>query len=524
MSPLLLLLLSSGVIINFVSCSDPFIWPLPSTYTISPSLDLNIDNSFNITTTSTSLILQNAINRYMNEIIFIHRPDTNPTTSLVSSLLITTKSSDETLQFGIDESYELNVKIGESTLTSNTIYGALKGLETFSQLVLYNFTFGYYQTSTSMITDLPRFKWRGILIDTSRHYQSIKSIKKLLQSMTYAKLNVLHWHIVDTQSFPYTSKVYPKFEMGAFDQYQRFSLNDITDIVNYGKERGIRIVAEFDIPGHTMSWCKGYPEICPNPSCNSPNGESDSPDGILNPAINTTYDIIEGLFNEATNVFIDNYFHIGGDETQTKCWDQTPSIVSWEKENGFTDNDALLYFNKRALDIINNKLKIKKKPIQWDEMFTLFSNNISNTETTIQVWHGANLIGDVVNAGYQGIFSPNSLWYLDHLSTTWKQMYMTEPAQYITKKSNEKLLLGGEGCMWGETVDVSDIEQTIWPRMAAIAERLWSPQNVNNTINAEPRYSYFRCLLNQRGVAAAPYNNTQARQSPKGPGNCYLQR
>ncbi len=157
-------------------------------------------------------------------------------------------------------------------------------------------------------------------------------------------------------------------------------------------------------------------------------------------------------------------------------------------------------------------------------MFTLFQNNISNTETTFQVWHGADLIGDVVNAGYHGIFSPEATWYLDHLDTKWTQMYIEEPASFVNDTNNLPLLLGGEGCMWGETVDVSDIEQTVWPRMAAIAERLWSPENINDTNMAQPRYAYFRCLLNERGIEAAPYNNTQAREPPPLPGSCYLQR
>jgi len=180
--------------------------------------------------------------------------------------------------------------------------------------------------------------------------------------------------------------------------------------------------------------------------------------------------------------------------------------------------------NQRALDIVNNKLEAPRRAVQWDEMFTLFAENISATETTIEVWHGADLIGDVVSAGFQGVFAPNAVWYLDHLSTDWKTMYTTEPAQYITDAAAEKLLLGGEGCMWGETVDVSDIEQTIWPRMGAIAERLWSPREVNDTAKAEPRYAYFRCLLNQRGVEAAPYSNKNARTAPSGPGSCYKQR
>ena len=237
-----------SALIGLTFGQDPNIWPLPSTFTVSPTRDLSLALTFNITTTSTSQILQRGIDRYMREIIMTHVPDGTPKAPLVTSLAVTAKVPDETLQLGVDESYTLNIKEGESTLSANTIYGALKGLETFSQLVVYNFTFGYYQTSTSTITDVPRFKWRGILIDTSRHYQSVRSIKRLLESMSFAKLNVLHWHITDTQSFPFTSKVYPLFaSKGAFGPYQQFSLNDIADIVSYAQERGIRVVPEFDV-------------------------------------------------------------------------------------------------------------------------------------------------------------------------------------------------------------------------------------------------------------------------------------
>ena len=103
-------------------------------------------------------------------------------------------------------------------------------------------------------------------------------------------------------------------------------------------------------------------------------------------------------------------------------------------------------------------------------------------------------------------------------------MYLNEPFEGITNITQQELVLGGETCMWGETVDASDVEQTVWPRAAAVAERLWSPQNVTSVANAQARIAYFRCLLNERGIAAAPYNNTVAREAPKGPGSCYNQR
>eukprot|EP01083_Nonionella_stella_P257835 882059_1 len=155
-----------GTLLCSPYATDPFVWPLPSTYTISSTLNLNLANSFNITTSSTSQILQRAIKRYMDEIIFIHRPDGTPATPLASSLTVTAKTADESLQLDTDESYTLSINSGISNISANTIYGAIRGLETFSQLVLYNFTVGYYQAYTSHVSDEPRFQWRGTLIDT----------------------------------------------------------------------------------------------------------------------------------------------------------------------------------------------------------------------------------------------------------------------------------------------------------------------------------------------------------------------
>eukprot|EP01084_Bolivina_argentea_P142004 249504_1 len=306
--------------------SDPFIWPLPSSYIVSNSLSISLSNSFTISTTSSSTLINNAIERYKS-IIFDHTPENEPpsNTSTINNINIVIKDNNDTnLNYGIDESYTLIFPgIG---ISSNTVWGALRALETFSQIIIYNFNIGYYQSYKVNITDLPRFKWRGLLIDTSRHYQAINSIKTLLNAMSYAKFNTLHWHIVDAPSFPYESKSVPKLWNGAFDQYETYTQMDIKSVIEYGIQRGIRIVIEFDLPGHTWSWCKGYPQICPNPSCNNPNC------GILNPANNLTYNIISKLLNEASNIFIDDYIHIGGDETDTSCWDQTTEIINWEKK------------------------------------------------------------------------------------------------------------------------------------------------------------------------------------------------
>jgi len=516
MTPLVVLSLLS-VALTYAQ-SQPKLWPIPSQYTVGNTLGLNVDMSsfkFSQSQSTQSEIINDAFTRYMT-LIFPTIPEgtANNEYSTLNGLSLTIKDpSEDTLGYGMDESYTLTIttKGGTATLNSNTVWGALRGLETFSQLIIFNTTQNYYQGYVSTITDSPRFSHRGVLIDTSRHFQTKQSILNLLDSLSYAKFNVLHIHITDSQSFPYESKVFPKLWDGSYTMYERMIQNDYKDIQNYAKTLGIRVIPEFDMPGHAQSWCVGYPEICPSPSCNTP----------LNPANNFTWQLLDGFINEAAQLFIDDHIHLGGDEVNANCYDKTPSIVSWMNMMNFTSTQAVGYFDERVIDIAN---KAGKTVIDWDEVFSAFGDSLDPTKTIIQVWHSGNsLMPDVVKAGFRAIYSPDPIWYLDHLSTTWQDRYVLEPFEYITDPSQQKLVIGGEACMWGETVDVSDIQQTIWPTAAAVAERLWSPQNNNDTKIAQPRMEYFRCLMNRRGIAAAPSNNANERSAPPGPGSCYAQ-
>ena len=272
---MLCLLIPLGVSLGRIVGADPYVWPLPQDYTISSTLDLEISSSFKFVVSgnaSNSAILSDVVNRYTS-ITFPHTVQNEVTTG-ISQLVINVASGNEDLQYGVDESYTLMVPNGtdsaDSTtgvLRANTIYGAMRGLETFSQLVIYNFTLEYYQTSTCVINDSPRFGHRSILIDTARHFETVSSLKGLLDAMSYAKFNTLHWHMVDDQSFPYQSKTYPLLWNTAYSKYERFSQSDVMDIVQYAKYRGIRVIPEFDMPSH-QAFGNYYPEICP-PSCMS---------------------------------------------------------------------------------------------------------------------------------------------------------------------------------------------------------------------------------------------------------------
>lgn len=404
-----------------------------------------------------------------------------------------------------------------ATLKANTFYGALHGLETFSQLVTFNFTSNTFSIDNLplQVDDAPRFPHRGILLDTSRHFHSLPTIHRFIDSMAMSKYNVFHWHLSDIQSFPYHSAALPRLSMAAYSNTDKYSMSDVTEVVEYARLRGVRTMIEFDVPGHAQSWCVGYPEVCPSSTCQMP----------IDPSQNATFNLMETLFTEITGgaarkgMIPEDLFHLGGDEVDLSCWTTVPRVKAWLAANNMTSKDAYRYVVERAHDII---YKMGRTPINWDEVWANFGTTI-DPNTIIHVWRNEEYVFNATRDGFRVLVSPDGPWYLDGLGTTWQQMYNLEPFSGITNTTQQKLILGGESCMWSETVDDSDVFNTVWPRAAAVAERLWSPMDVTDTKLAEPRYANFRCLLNRRGIGAAPYNNANARSAPGGPGPCLAQ-
>eukprot|EP00462_Mataza_sp_D1_P024346 CAMPEP_0175131698 /NCGR_PEP_ID=MMETSP0087-20121206/6686_1 /TAXON_ID=136419 /ORGANISM="Unknown Unknown, Strain D1" /LENGTH=395 /DNA_ID=CAMNT_0016414015 /DNA_START=893 /DNA_END=2077 /DNA_ORIENTATION=+ len=394
----------------------------------------------------------------------------------------------------------------------------MHALQTLSQLVRFDFDSQSYSIPSSPwdINDKPRFKHREVLVDSARHFEPAQTIKNLIESLTYAKINVVHWHLVDSQSFPFDSPSLPKLsQSGAFSNQERFTTNDVADVVEFARARGVRVMVEIDTPGHAGSWCKGHPEICPSPTCTEP----------LNPATNATFELLDKLFQDLTGgdrskgLFPDNMMHLGGDEVNTKCWTKSPSISAWLKQNNLTPDGGYAYFVKRVQAIARSK---GRDVVGWEEIWNHFGTQLDKSTIIHQWLHHSTIAQNATSHGYRVLWSSDDSWYLDHLTTSWETMYEQEPCTGIDDTTCETLVLGGGGCMWGEKVDTSDIQQTIWPRLGAIAERLWSPKATATTAKAaKDRFVGFRCLLNRRGIAAAPTTNLIARSSPTGPGSCF---
>lgn len=387
-----------------------------------------------------------------------------------------------------------------SFLKANRVWGVLRGLETFSQLI-YQDPYGAFTVNESTISDSPRFPHRGILIDTARHYLPVKSILKTLDAMAFNKFNVLHWHIVDDQSFPFQSITFPELSnKGSYSLFHVYTPNDVRMVIEYARLRGIRVIPEFDTPGHTQSWGKGQKDLLTPCDNKQPPGTF----GPINPILNTTYSFLSKFFKEISMVFPDQFIHLGGDEVEFYCWESNPDIQYFMKQKGFGRDFKKLesFYIQKLLDIIST---IKKRSIVWQEVF---DDKVKLQQGTIvQVWkqelyaHEQNV---VTAAGFPVILS--APWYLDWISygQDWIKYYTVEPFDFGGSQEQKQLVIGGEACLWGEYVDATNLTPRLWPRASAVGERLWSQKEIKNIDDAYKRLTIHRCRMVRRGIAAEP--------------------
>ena len=386
--------------------------------------------------------------------------------------IIVAAASDGAAVQGIDEdeSYKLDISAEAIHIQAPTTAGALHALETLVQLV--QPASGGYAIPAVTVQDQPRFRWRGLMIDCSRHFEPMDVLKRNIDAMAAVKLNVFHWHLTDDQGFRMESRVFPKLtEMGSDGLF--YTQNDARELVQYARDRGIRVVPEFEMPGHSTAWLIAYPELNSGTQPTAIRREFGISDIAIDPTREETYRFLDRFLGEMATIFPDSYMHIGGDETPAPDWKTNPRILAFIKAHKLKDNDALqAYFNTRVLAILT---KLNRRMLGWDE---IFSPGLPK-DIVIQSWRGEASLVKGAQQGYQGVLS--APYYLDAMKPA-GVVYLSDPVPVNTTLTPEqqKLILGGEVCMWAEQLDARDIGSRIWPRTAAIAERFWSAQSVQD--------------------------------------------
>jgi len=379
-----------------------------------------------------------------------------------------------------DESYELTVADSSAKLTAPTTLGVLRGLQTFLQLV--QITPSGFAAPSVTIKDQPRFPWRGLLIDVSRHFIPLDVMKRNLDGMAAVKMNVLHWHLSDDQGFRVESKKFPKLtQMGSDGMF--YTQDEIREFIAYAHDRGIRVMPEFDIPGHSRSWFLGYPELSSGSGPYTLEGGGPGPyvDPIMDPTRESTYKFLDKFIAEMAKLFPDAYFHIGGDEVDGKQWDANSKIQEFMHAHGMKNNqDLQAYFNQRLQKIVAKNHKIM---VGWDE---ILHPDLPKT-IIVQSWRGQQSLAAAAKQGYSGLLSFG--YYLD-LMWPAARHYAVDPmadAAATLSPEEKSRILGGESCQWAEWVTPENIDLHIWPRNAVIAERLWSPQDVKDVASMYTR-------------------------------------
>jgi hexosaminidase len=471
--------------------------PWPASVKVSQSQPLVIQNSFTVGVGNASdPLLHRAVEIFLNDLRrhtgSLPLDFTIGDSSSSAQFKVNSEHASKPVQeLGEDESYTLEVTSSGAQLNAPTTLGVMRGLQTFLQLV--EMTSQGFAVPALVIQDKPRFPWRGLMIDCGRHFMPIEVIKRNLDGMAAVKMNVFHWHLSENQGFRVESKRFPKLqEMGSDGLY--YTQDQVRDVIAYAHDRGIRVIPEFDMPGHSTSWFVGYPDLASGPGPYTIERKWGVFDPAMDPTRESTYKFLDAFIGEMTKLFPDQFFHIGGDEVNGKQWDANPKIQEFMRAHNLKNNgDLQAYFNTRIQKIV---AKHGKTMEGWDE---ILRPDLPKT-IVIQSWRGQQSLADAARQGYRGLLS--SGYYLDLMGSAVSH-YEVDPfadgAANLSAEEKQKIL-GGEACMWAEYVSPENIDSRIWPRNAAIAERLWSPQNVTDVNSMYARMDYTSKWLDAYGL------------------------
>ncbi|XP_045536140.1 chitooligosaccharidolytic beta-N-acetylglucosaminidase [Papilio machaon] len=451
------------------------------------------------------------------------------TTPVVVHLSV--KSSSLTLTWDTNEEYFLDIQSKGNSITihisAETVYGARHALETLTHLTASDRPVysteqrcGLHILAGATVRDRPAYGHRGLVLDTSRNFMPMVDIKRTIDGMAATKMNVFHWHVTDSHSFPLESKSVPQFtKYGAYSAQELYRTEEVRELIQYAKVRGVRVVIEIDSPAHAgngWQWGKDYGygdlAVCVNAEswrrlCIQP------PCGQLNPANQAVYRVLRRLYKDIVDLLPKPaLFHVGGDEVHLGCWNSSEEIVNYMKHKGFdTDVEGFIRlwaeFHSKALQIWDEEILAsggEKQPVLiWSSELTQpgrIQNYLDKDRYIIEVWEplSSPLLTQLMRLGYKTISIPKDIWYLDH--GLWgKTKYSNWRRMYGHLLPRDPTVLGGEVALWSEYIDAQALDTRVWPRAAAVGERLWSDLR-SGFAAAEPRMQRHRARLLARGL------------------------
>ena len=496
MRPLFVVLMLCLASVSFADENRPFnLIPMPASVQMKTG-QLVVDSSFSVGISGHSDVqLQRAIELFLEDLrrqTGMPPLDMKVTDTAQAKLVVHCERASKAVQeLGEDESYSLAISPAGAKLDAATPLGIMRGLQTFLQLV--QTTSDGFAVPAIAIQDKPRFPWRGLMIDVGRHFIPLDVLKRNLDGMAAVKLNVFHWHLSENQGFRVESKKFPKLQgMGSDGLY--YTQDEVRELIAYARERGIRVVPEFDMPGHSTAWFVGYPELASGPGPYQIERKWGIFDPAMDPTQERTYKFLDAFIGEMAQLFPDHSFHIGGDEVNGKQWDANPSIQAFMRSHGLkTNQDLQAYFNTRVQKIVS---KHGKTMVGWDEIL----RPDLPKDIVVQSWRGQDSLAAAAKQGYRGLLSFG--YYID-LNWPASRHYEVDPiagAAANLSLDEKQRILGGEACMWSEYVSPENVDSRIWPRTAAIAERLWSPQDVTDVNSMYQRLDYVSRWLDWLGL------------------------
>lgn len=388
----------------------------------------------------------------------------------------------------------------------------MRGLETFTQLISYDFASEQYIVAAATVQDEPLYSYRGLLVDTSRHFLRKHELLRVLDAMAYGKLNVFLWHMVDDQSFPWLSESRPLLgELGAYPPAvtHTYSTADLSEVYEFARDRGIIVQVELDTPMHCASWGRAYPDML---ICGNTSGT-----GLTNPASPTTWAVESDLFNELRQAMPESpILHLGGDEVETGCWVDSAVVNQWAADHGGLDVGG---WDSNSVQCENHRLQAKMAralgfvPFVWDDARMCELGNVTTAPgglegtAIIDVWsQDAAATPQAVGMGYRTVVS-SMCEYLNQSLTDWEINWLCDPRNVSVPSDQLHLIIGAHASRWGEFTDATSFFPNTFPGAYGTAEKLWSSAATTapaNIVDARARLQDFRCVLVRRGLPVPP--------------------